>query len=147
MKPGGHEQRHYSSMRLFTPGEANEALAFLRPRVERLVERRRELLGLDAELGGVRARVAGNGGSLDPARVKELREGAAAAASELASLVEEVDELGVQVKDLDSGLVDFPAAHPETGETVLLCWQLGEPEVAHWHGLEEGFAGRKALPF
>jgi hypothetical protein len=48
------------------------------------------------------------------------------------------------VKDLDRGLVDFPALH--RGEEVLLCWQVGEGEVAYWHGLEEGFAGRKPLP-
>ena len=48
------------------------------------------------------------------------------------------------VKDLDTGLVDFPALHE--GEEVLLCWQLGEDEVAHWHGVDEGFAGRKPLP-
>jgi hypothetical protein len=134
-------------MRLFTPEEANEALALLRPRVERLVRRRQELLRLERELEGVRFRIAGNGGSLDPGRVNELREAAAAAAAALASLVEEIDDLGAQVKDLDTGLIDFPAAHPDTGETVLLCWQLGEPEVAHWHDLAEGFAGRKALPF
>ena len=49
------------------------------------------------------------------------------------------------VKDLDRGLVDFPALRE--GEEVLLCWQVGEDEVAFWHGLDEGFAGRKALPF
>ena len=47
------------------------------------------------------------------------------------------------VKDLDRGLVDFPALRD--GEEVLLCWQVGEGEVAYWHGLEEGFAGRKPL--
>jgi hypothetical protein len=52
----------------------------------------------------------------------------------------------VQVKDLDEGLIDFPAKHPG-GDTVLLCWRLGETDVAYWHGLEEGFAGRKPLPF
>ncbi len=65
----------------------------------------------------------------------------------LTGLVDEIHELGVQVKDLDRGLIDFPARHPEKGDIVLLCWELGEPEVAHWHDLEEGFAGRKPLPF
>jgi hypothetical protein len=55
--------------------------------------------------------------------------------------------VGVQVKDLDRGLIDFPARHPARDETVLLCWQLGEEAVEYWHGLEEGFAGRKPLPF
>ena len=67
--------------------------------------------------------------------------------SEVRPLVDQLHELGVQVKDLDRGLIDFPARHPQTGDTVLLCWELGEPEVAYWHELETGFAGRKPLPF
>jgi hypothetical protein len=134
-------------MRLFTPQEANDALDLVRPRVERLVERRRELARVGRRLESVRATVSGNGGSLDPKRVSELQERAARAAAELAGIVEEITALGVQVKDLDRGLVDFPARHPETGETVLLCWELGEGSVAYWHGLEDGFAGRKPLPF
>ena len=54
-----------------------------------------------------------------------------------------IHERGVIVKDLDTGLVDFPALRD--GEEILLCWRLGEDEVAYWHGLEEGFAGRKRL--
>ena len=50
---------------------------------------------------------------------------------------------GAIVKDLDEGLVDFPAVRD--GEEILLCWRLGEEEVAYWHGLEEGFAGRQPL--
>lgn len=58
--------------------------------------------------------------------------------------MDEIQALGVLVKDLDTGLVDFPALRG--GEEVLLCWQLGEDEIRYWHGLEEGFAGRKELP-
>jgi hypothetical protein len=134
-------------MVLFTPQEANEALELVRPRVERLVQRRRELARAGRHLESVRAKVAGNGGSLHPKQVSELQERAARAAAEVADLVEAITSLGVQVKDLDRGLVDFPARHPETGETVLLCWELGEGSVAYWHGLEDGFAGRKPLPF
>jgi hypothetical protein len=50
---------------------------------------------------------------------------------------------GAIVKDVDEGLVDFPALRQ--GEEILLCWRLGEDEIAYWHGLEEGFAGRKQL--
>jgi hypothetical protein len=57
--------------------------------------------------------------------------------------VERLQALGVQVKDLDRGLVDFPALRD--GEEVLLCWQVGEEVVAYWHGVDEGFAGRKPL--
>jgi len=55
----------------------------------------------------------------------------------------EIDATGVQVKDLDIGLLDFPCV--VEGETVLLCWKLGEPAITHWHGVHEGFAGRKPI--
>lgn len=136
-----------SQMRLFTPEEANAEVARLRPLLERLVEERRALAGLAAELQAAQGAVSGNGGRIDPDRVGGLREAASRSAAEVAALVEELQRAGVQVKDLDRGLVDFPALHPGSGETVLLCFELGEPAVEHWHGLEEGFAGRKRLPF
>lgn len=136
-----------AKMRLFTQEEANAALPEVRPLVERLVEERRELVALGEELEAMQSLIGGNGGSLDPGRVGELQEAVAHAAAGLTGIVDELQELGVQVKDLDRGLVDFPALHPESGEDVLLCWELGEPEVAYWHDLESGFAGRKPLPF
>ena len=136
-----------AKMRLFTQEEANAALPEVRALVERMVEDRLALVALGGELEELQSLIGGNGGSLDPSRVGELQESVAQAAATLAGLVDEIQELGVQVKDLDRGLVDFPARHPETGEPVLLCWELGEAEVAHWHDLEEGFAGRKPLPF
>ena len=134
-------------MRFFTEEEANAALETVRPLVKRLVEARKRFVHVVAKLEDVEGRVSGNGGGLDPERVRELRERAAEAAADIAGLVTELEVAGVQVKDLDQGLIDFPAKHPEQGDTVLLCWRLGEDEVAHWHGLEEGFAGRKPLPF
>ena len=136
-----------ANMRLFTQEDANAFLPEVRPLVERMVEDRRALVEIGGELEEVQALIGGNGGRIDPGRVGELQEAVAHSAAGLASLVDEIHGLGVQVKDVDRGLVDFPARHPETGETVLLCWELGEPEVAHWHDLEEGFAGRKPLPF
>lgn len=136
-----------AKMQLFTQEEANAALPEVRPLVERMVEERRALVALGEELEAVQALIGGNGGSLDPSRVGDLQEAVAAAAAALAATVDELAGHGVQVKDLDRGLVDFPARHPESGDTVLLCWELGEPSVAHWHDLEEGFAGRKPLPF
>jgi hypothetical protein len=136
-----------AKMRHFTPEEANAALPEVRALVERLVDERRALVALGEELEAMQALIGGNGGSLDPGRVGKLQERVAQAAAGLAGLVDELNELGVQVKDLDRGLIDFPARHPGSGEPVLLCWELGEPAVAHWHDLEEGFAGRKPLPF
>jgi hypothetical protein len=136
-----------ANMVLFTPEEANAALPEVRALVERMVEERRALVALGAELEAVQSLIGGNGGSLDPSRVGELQEAVARAAGGLAGVVDELEALGVQVKDLDRGLVDFPARHPETGDPVLLCWELGEAEVGFWHDLVEGFAGRKPLPF
>ena len=65
------------------------------------------------------------------------------AAAVLRSAIEGVQEIGCQVKDLDIGLVDFPTLF--RGVEVYLCWKLGEPEIAFWHGVDEGFRGRKAI--
>jgi hypothetical protein len=133
-------------VRYFTPEEANAALAEIRPLVERLVAARQESLRLEERLGAVRARVLGNGGGLDPASVEELQAKAIEAAKSVLEFVERFDGLGVQIKDPDTGLVDFPARHPD-GSDILLCWRLGEDRVAFWHTLDGGFRGRKPLPF
>ena len=65
------------------------------------------------------------------------------AAAVLRNAIEAVQEIGCQVKDLDTGLVDFPTLF--RGVEVLLCWKLGEPGIEYWHGVEEGFRGRKAI--
>jgi hypothetical protein len=65
------------------------------------------------------------------------------AVQEAKDTLAEIDEIGVQVKDLEQGLLDFPSMME--GKPVLLCWKLGEPTIAHWHTEEEGFAGRKPL--
>lgn len=130
--------------RYFTPEEANEALAQVRPLAERMVERRAELLAARARNAEARAAIAGNGGGLPPEELAALAEAVDEAAAALRDAIAGLVELGVLVKDLDSGLVDFPALRE--GEEVLLCWHVGEDAVAFWHGLEEGFAGRRPLP-
>jgi hypothetical protein len=134
-------------MKHFSVDEANEALRRVRPLAEEIVAQRRELARLQGELEGVEHAVAGNGGGLDVRRARALQRAVSDASRRLSECIDEIHELGAQVKDLDQGLVDFPARHPEDGRTVLLCWHVGEEELAHWHGLEEGFAGRKPLPF
>jgi hypothetical protein len=134
-------------VRFFTPEEANETLAAVRPLVERLVAENRVLRSREAELRELREKVAGNGGGLDPGGAQRAQEDFEHAAASVSEAVEELTSLGVQVKDLDLGLVDFPARRPSDGATVLLCWRLGEETIRFWHGLDEGFAGRKPLPF
>jgi hypothetical protein len=130
--------------RLFTPEQANAALPQVRPLVERLVERRADLLAARARQAEVAAHVGGNGGGLDPAVPAALAAAAAEAETGLHEAVGALHELGVLVKDLDAGLVDFPAER-EDGEEVLLCWQLGEDSVEWWHRPDDGFAGRRPL--
>jgi hypothetical protein len=129
--------------RHFTPEEANELLAEVRPVAEELVARRRELAVTTARRARLVARIAGNGGDFDPQEPRALEEELEREAKAIVRCVERLEGLGVLVKDLDRGLVDFPALRG--GEEVLLCWQVGEEQVAHWHGLDEGFAGRKPL--
>jgi len=129
--------------RRFTPGEANEELREIRPLVEELVAHRREQQRLQAEREALAHRIAGNGGGIDSGALAELDEAERRERAEVIRYVNAVHERGAIVKDVDTGLVDFPARLH--GEEVLLCWRLGEEQVAHWHGLEEGFAGRKLL--
>ena len=130
--------------RHFTPEEANELLEQVRPVAESLVAHRRSFTVAAARRARLAQRISGNGGDFDPQEPSELDEQLQREAEAVARAVEELQGLGVLVKDLDRGLIDFPALRE--GEEVLLCWQVGEGEVAYWHGLEEGFAGRKPLP-
>ena len=129
--------------RYFTPAEANDLLAKLRPLAERMVEHRRTLGEARRKQTELVLRTAGNG-RLAPGQLAAVHERAEAEAAGVAACVEAIKKLGVLVKDLDRGLLDFPARRG--AEDVLLCWQVGEDEVAYWHGLEEGFAGRRPLP-
>jgi hypothetical protein len=130
--------------RYFTATEANEMLEIVRPLVEEVVARRRVLREAATHRAELARLVSGNGGGVDAGDFATLDEEATREAAEIARLVGQIQELGVLVKDLDRGLVDFPALRE--GEEVLLCWELGEDEIAFWHGLKEGFAGRKPLP-
>jgi hypothetical protein len=131
-------------VRHFTPEEANAALPEIRPLVEEMVARRAahvEALTRQEELEG---HIRGNGGGIPPATLAEAADEVEREAKELAKLVDEIAAYGVEVKDVDEGLVDFPALR--RGETVLLCWKLGEDEVGYWHTIEDGAAGRRPLP-
>jgi hypothetical protein len=130
--------------RYFTVSEANELLPEVRSLAESLVEHRRGMRLAAERRARLTARIAGNGGDLDPQEPSELDEEFERESQAVARAAADLQRLGVQVKDLDRGLVDFPALHK--GEKVLLCWQVGEGEIAHWHGVDEGFAGRKPLP-
>jgi len=129
--------------RHFTPKEANAELREIRPLVEELVAHRREQQRLQAQRLELAVKIAGNGGGIDSQKIAEVEEAEQRERVGIASCVNAIHGHGAIVKDLDEGLVDFPALRHS--EEILLCWRLGEDEVAHWHGLEEGFAGRKQL--
>jgi hypothetical protein len=131
-------------MRHFTPEEANAELQQVRPLVEQLVATRQEHAAALERQEALEGKIRGNGGGIPPAELASATAEVDGVARRLARLVDEITEHGAQVKDLDTGLIDFPALRH--GETVLLCWQLGEDEIAWWHRIEDGFAGRRPLP-
>jgi hypothetical protein len=132
-------------VRHFTPDEANELLPTIRALAESMVERRRAHLDALERQEQLETRIRGNGGGIPPAELAEVAAVVDREARELARIVDEIGEHGVQVKDVDEGLVDFPALR--RGETVLLCWKVGEEEIGYWHTVDDGFAGRRPLPF
>ena len=131
-------------MRHFTPEEANAALSEVGPLVERMVEHRRAHVAALARQEELEGRIRGNGGGIPPATLAAAADEVESEARELARTIDELLERGVEVKDIDEGLVDFPALRH--GETVLLCWRLGEDEIRYWHTAAAGFAGRRELP-
>ena len=98
----------------------------------------------DAEMQALAHRIFLNGGmSLNVVRTSRLKSEREKAAQRVQDAMAEIDAMGVQVKDLDIGLLDFPCE--VDGQTILLCWKLGENAITHWHGVSEGFAGRKPV--
>jgi hypothetical protein len=130
--------------RTFTPEEANAALVQLRPVVERMVQHRRNLVAAQKLQVELVTRIAGNGGDLMPSDLREAAETIQREATAIAECADRINAAGAEIKSLEEGLLDFPAKRGD--EDVLLCWKLGEDEIGYWHGVDEGFAGRKPLP-
>ncbi len=131
-------------VRMFTLEEAQHLLPVLESLLRKAMACKNEIARVAEEFRGVAGHVLATGGcELDVvglSRRKALRD---KAFQQLEDVRGEIDAMGVQLKDLDIGLLDFPCA--VDGETILLCWKLGEERIAHWHGLEEGYAGRKPI--
>lgn len=124
--------------------EAQELLPFIGPHLEQAREQKQKMDRLDEELSRASAQIMILGGSIPPhaelAKKRAERERVAALLKESLS---KIVQTGCLIKDLDVGLVDFPAILQ--GEEVLLCWKLGEERIEYWHRVHEGFAGRKLL--
>jgi hypothetical protein len=80
---------------------------------------------------------------VDREEIRAARTRRDSVAARLRAALESIQETGCVVKDLDIGLLDFPTLY--RGREVYLCWKLGEADIAFWHGVEEGFAGRKPI--
>jgi hypothetical protein len=132
------------SDRSFTLQEAETLLPILESLLRAAIDGKKLIEVVDGEFQEVAHRVFLNGGTylniVQLARRKAERE---KAIHRVKDSLAEIDATGVQVKDLDMGLLDFPCV--VDGRTVLLCWKLGENGITHWHGVEEGFAGRKPI--
>ena len=126
-------------------GDREERL-FGKSEADALLPRLRELIGGLQRAAGSGATARGRGRMARAGRSNGSAHAAAAAfqsSAEIRRLLEEVEELGVILRDLAGGLCDFPALR--AGEPVFLCWRMGEPEVAWWHPRDQGFAGRLPL--
>jgi hypothetical protein len=130
--------------RTFSLQDAQMLLPTLESLLRSAITSKKLIEEVDAELQELAQRIFVNGGTLvnvvAVARRKAEKERAVQRAKDA---VAEIHATGVQVKDIDIGLLDFPCRLD--GEIVLLCWKLGEPTISHWHSTEEGFAGRKPI--
>lgn len=131
-------------IKTFSLREAQELLPVLESLLRTLMRAKSIMDEIDMEFQELNAQVFVNGGMLIDvktyARRKAEREKAVQRAKDA---LEEITAAGVQVKDLEMGLLDFPCK--VDGEIILLCWRLGEDAITHWHSVDEGFAGRKPI--
>lgn len=131
--------------RVFTLEEVNELVPKLSVAVKRQLERRAEiealLIRLGRELGDVPERIVLD--PADPADIRDLKRDLVRRIEEYRNGWREIEETGAVLKDARMGLLDFYGT--VDGKLVWLCWKYGEPEVSHYHALEEGFAGRKPI--
>jgi hypothetical protein len=130
--------------RTFTLQEAQNLLPVLESLLRAAMDGKKLIEAVDNELQDLAHRVMMSGGLLvnvvQMARRKAERE---KAIHRVKDTLAEINAIGVQVKDIDIGLLDFPCK--VEGRIVLLCWKLGEQGITHWHTSSEGFAGRKPV--
>ena len=120
----------------FTLQEANEALTSIRPWMEEVQIIRGEILAHQPEIWNVMEKSAGNGGNPTLSRMVKTFD-------RLDALIHSIQDIGALIKDINTGLLDFPAL--KGGREVYLCWKYGEADIAYWHEIEDGFAGRQPI--
>jgi hypothetical protein len=122
--------------RYFTLQEARDALTAIRPLMDEIQAIRQKILARRPEVWPVVERAAGNGGSQAASKIVEEF-------GRLDALVHQIQDTGALFKDINLGLLDFPALRE--GHEVYLCWKYGEEDIAFWHEIEAGYAGRKPV--
>lgn len=133
-----------AKQKTFTLEEAHALLPVLRSLLKRAMEAKELIERVEKELQDLKHRILLSGGLMvDIPAVARSRAERDKALQEVKDTLAEIDAIGVQVKDLDIGLLDFPCVVGD--EIVLLCWKYGEEKIEFWHGLEEGFRGRKPI--
>jgi hypothetical protein len=132
------------SDRTFTLDEAQMLLPVLESLLRAAISGKKLMEEVEGEMQELSHRIFLNGGThVDVVAVARRKAERGKAEQRAKDALAEIDSIGVQVKDLDIGLLDFPCE--VEGKTVLLCWKTGEKSITHWHGTDEGFAGRKLI--
>ncbi len=132
------------SDRTFTLDEAQTLVPVLESLLRTAIAGKKLMEDVEAELQALGHRIFLNGGThVDVVPLARRKAERAKAEQRAKDALAEIDSIGVQVKDLDIGLLDFPCE--VDGRIVLLCWKMGETSITHWHSPEEGFAGRKPI--
>jgi hypothetical protein len=130
--------------RFYDIDAANAALAEVEPLLATLSDQRAELIRLrDRAIATSSPAGSGPSGKDDEEEGRLLRLRMQGVVDQMAAAVARIDQLGIALRDIERGLIDFPAL--ASGRQVWLCWQLGEARVDHWHELESGFGGRRPL--
>jgi len=128
----------------FTLSQAQSLIASIGPLLRKAIELKSQYAESERAFQELTHRIMVRGGLLvDRDRALTVRRARDTAAQQLRDTVNEVQEFGCVIKDLDTGLLDFPTLF--RGREVYLCWKLGEPSISYWHGVDEGFAGRKEI--
>lgn len=131
-------------MKTFTLDEAQSLLPVLESLLKRAVEGKRSAEQAESDISDLSQRIYLAGGMrVDVAKVAKIRADGETQLQRVRETMAEIDAIGVQVKDLESGLLDFPCRVDD--EVVLLCWRMGETSIEHWHTVESGFKGRQPV--
>lgn len=130
--------------RFFTLEQAERLLPDVDKALRDLLEAKAEHEEAQNHLRELSRQIMMMGGTqVNPQNVMERNQRKERSAQQLKEAFEKIQEIGCQIKDIDIGLVDFPTLYH--GDEVCLCWKLGEPKIRFWHGMTEGFRGRKAI--